>query len=113
MRKEPRDASVRCLEREREDGNVEYKLRLKDPAEGNPYRIQQLITQMKYRLSEGGAECFYFVGVEDDGYPRGLEECDLRRSMATLRHMADALGAEVALVRTLPGAGGRTCALAR
>lgn len=39
-KKEGRQADLHCLEREREDGNVEYKLRLKDP---NPSRLQQLV----------------------------------------------------------------------
>lgn len=37
---EPRDASLKWLPRESEDGNVEYKLRLKDPS---PARLQQLV----------------------------------------------------------------------
>jgi hypothetical protein len=43
LQKEPRDPNVQCLGHEIEDGNVEYKLRLKDHSEGNPYRIQQLV----------------------------------------------------------------------
>jgi hypothetical protein len=43
LRKEPRDPNVKCLSRESDEGNVEYKLKLKDPDTGNPYRIQQLV----------------------------------------------------------------------
>ena len=35
---------------EREQGNVEYKLKLINPS---PNRLQQLVTQMKWRLEEG------------------------------------------------------------
>ncbi|KAK9803002.1 hypothetical protein WJX73_009078 [Symbiochloris irregularis] len=52
-----------------DEGCVEYKLRIKDP---NPLRFQQLVTQMKYRLSEGNGTCFYYIGVEDSGCPRDL-----------------------------------------
>jgi hypothetical protein len=108
------------------------------------------ITQMKFRLSEGRGECFYYIGrsitpcfvtvrfqtlthrhdtcvhvdiqpasptepgavlaptftnpmryhllhrvagVEDDGYPRGLNDADLEGSLATVRLMAKPLGA--------------------
>jgi hypothetical protein len=70
-----------------DEGNVEYKYRIKDP---HPGRLQQLvgarsgwctrcacggcfaqhssgrplqITQMKFRLSEGRGECFYYIGA--------------------------------------------------
>ena len=43
LRKEPRDPSMRCLSRENDEGNVEYKWRLKDAHAGNPYRLQQLV----------------------------------------------------------------------
>ncbi|KAK9868437.1 hypothetical protein WJX84_008279 [Apatococcus fuscideae] len=49
---------------EDDDGNVEYKLRLKNPS---PVRFQQLVTQLKFRLSEGSGECYYYLGVQDDG----------------------------------------------
>ena len=55
--------SLEWLEPESDEGNVEYKLRLKDPS---TMRFQQLVTQMKFRLSEGNGECFYCVGTEFD-----------------------------------------------
>jgi hypothetical protein len=68
---------------------------------------------MKFRLAEGSGEAFYYLGVEDDGYPKGLEDEDLQKSINTLHHMARALGATVGLVRKIPGTNGRTCALMR
>lgn len=122
------------------------------------------ITQMKFRLSEGRGECFYYIGrsitpyhsqflarpcqtlvgwqytrvhvnihrcsptasqaqcrtrrsqrialianacfcllgsgVEDDGYPRGLNDTDLEGSMATVRLMAKTLGATAELLES-------------
>jgi hypothetical protein len=52
-------AHLDWLEPESDEGNVEYKLRLKDPS---TMRFQQLVTQMKFRLSEGNGECFYYLG---------------------------------------------------
>lgn len=46
---------------------------------------------MKFRLSEGGGECFYYLGVEDDGYPRGLQHEELQESMAIIHRMAASL----------------------
>lgn len=42
------------------------------------------ITQMNFRLSEGAGECFYYVGIEDAGYPRGLSDNDMRLSLNNL-----------------------------
>lgn len=58
-------AHLDWLEPESDEGNVEYKLRLKDPS---TMRFQQLVTQMKFRLSEGNGECFYYLGM----HPRCL-----------------------------------------
>lgn len=52
---------------------------------------QQQTTQMKFRLSEGSGECFYYLGVEDDGYPRGLEPQELQDSIAVIHRMAKSL----------------------
>ncbi|KXZ52069.1 hypothetical protein GPECTOR_10g1092 [Gonium pectorale] len=110
LKREPRDHSVTCLEQEDGEGNIEYKLRIKDP---HPVRLQQLITQMKYRLSEGNGECFYYIGIEDNGYPKGLDPADLEGSIATLGRMASYLGAAAALLHYIPAAWGRRAALLR
>jgi hypothetical protein len=57
-------AAAVFLERESDEGNVEYKLKLLKPS---PQRLVQLVTQLKYRLEEGGGEARYFIGVSDDG----------------------------------------------
>lgn len=48
--------------REHDDGNVEYKLLLKDWAPDSS-RFQQLVSQLQFRLSEGNGECFYYIGA--------------------------------------------------
>lgn len=50
-----------------EEGNVEYKLKLIDPT---PERFQQLVSQLKWRLTEGQGEALYEIGVEDNGFPK-------------------------------------------
>eukprot|EP00798_Chlamydomonas_sp_ICE-L_P007098 gene7098-201_t len=107
--KEPRDPNLACVAAESHDGNVEYKLQIQPP---NAARFQQLTTQMNFRLSEGNGECYYAVGVEDDGYPKGLEEHQLESSLRVLRLMAHSLTAHVYVVKDIVGANGRRCVLA-
>lgn len=57
--------ALEWLPPENDFGNVEYKLRLKQPLPG--LRFQQLVTQLNYRLSEGAGECFYCVGAALSG----------------------------------------------
>jgi small GTP-binding protein len=59
------------MEPELEDGNIEYKLKLLDIS---TKRIERLTTQMRYRCDEGGGECIYNLGVEDDGTMTGLTQ---------------------------------------
>ena len=46
-KKEVRDPSVQCLRPEDEEGNVEYKYKIKDP---NPVRLQQLVGRSRCPL---------------------------------------------------------------
>ena len=54
-----------------------------------------------------------YPGVEDNGYPKGLEPHDLEGSIATLHNMAASLGATATLLQYIPGAWGRRAALLR
>lgn len=105
-------AGAQAFPAENDEGNVEYKLRLKEP-NCSPVRFQQLVTQMKYRLAEGNGECFYFIGVEDDGYPRGLIQTDMDISLATLRAMSEEVHAATTLLRKAAGTRKRQCAIVR
>ena len=55
-------------------GNIEYKLKLINPSDD---RVDQLTTQMKFRLAEGFGEAYYRIGVEDNGKPTGLAREDM------------------------------------
>lgn len=46
---------------EADDGNVEYKLQLLSPS---PARFARLVTQMKWRLLEGGGQAYYELGMQ-------------------------------------------------
>ncbi|KAI8332210.1 P-loop containing nucleoside triphosphate hydrolase protein [Chlamydoabsidia padenii] len=79
-------------------GNIEYKFKLVDPSE---VRMEHLITQLKWRLTEGKGQALYELGVNDDGTLTGLSDQDMSATLDTLRRMAEALNAEVSIVREL------------
>ncbi|CAG5136735.1 unnamed protein product [Candidula unifasciata] len=81
---------------EEEEGNIEYKLKLVNPSE---FRMEHLVTQMKWRLEEGHGEAIYEIGVEDSGFLAGLSDTELEASLSTLHRMADRLGASLEILR--------------
>nr|XP_039254255.1 GTP-binding protein 2-like [Styela clava] len=81
---------------EEEEGNVEYKLKLLNPT---AFRIEHLITQMKWRLQEGQGEAIYKIGVEDNGICAGLTSDEMKQTMETLNQMASRLGADLSVLR--------------
>ncbi|KAG8942668.1 hypothetical protein FRC04_003569 [Tulasnella sp. 424] len=81
-----------------EEGNVEYKLKLIAPT---PARFTRLVTQLKYRLLEGGGQALYEIGVSDSGELVGLSRKDLEASLDTLDKMAGELGATVVVLKEI------------
>lgn len=87
-----------------EEGNIEFKLKLVDPS---PERLEHLTSQLKWRLTEGQGEAFYEIGVEDNGFPKGLAPVELEKSMDTLHKMAKNLQAECFLICLRDGKEGK------
>lgn len=85
----PQDMPLQ-LPPEVEEGNIEYKRKLVNPS---PNRFEHLVTQMKWRLNEGGGEAIYRLGVDDDGRISGLDTKELAYSLNTLQRMAKRLNA--------------------
>jgi hypothetical protein len=83
---------------ENDDGNVEYKLQLLSPS---PARFARLVTQMKWRLLEGGGQAYYELGVADSGALVGLPRKQLEESLETLEMMAGEIGASVIVVKEI------------
>ncbi|KAF5366160.1 hypothetical protein D9758_005775 [Tetrapyrgos nigripes] len=77
-------------------GNVEYKLQLLSPSTS---RFTRLVTQLKWRLLEGGGQAYYELGVSDSGLLVGLSRDDLETSLETLEMMAGEIGASVIVVK--------------
>lgn len=73
------------MEPELSDGNIEYKLKLVDKTD---CRIQRLSSQMKYRCDEGYGECFYNLGVMDNGEMVGISEKEYEETIHTLSKAA-------------------------
>ncbi|KAG6841067.1 hypothetical protein C0991_002157 [Blastosporella zonata] len=83
---------------ENDDGNVEYKLQLLSPS---PARFARLVTQLKWRLLEGGGQAYYELGVADSGALVGLPRAELEQSLETLEMMAGEIGASVIVVKEI------------
>ncbi|KAK0196654.1 hypothetical protein F5146DRAFT_1012382 [Armillaria mellea] len=83
---------------EADDGNVEYKLQLLSPS---PARFARLVTQLKWRLLEGGGQAYYELGVADSGALVGLPRADLEQTLETLEMMAGEIGASVIVVKEI------------
>jgi len=79
-------------------GNVEYKLHLINPSST---RFARLVTQMKWRLLEGGGQATYELGVADSGTLVGLVPNDLRATLDTLHAMAAEIGARVIISKEI------------
>ena len=79
-------------------GNVEYKLHLLSPS---PSRFTHLVTQLKWRLLEGGGQAYYELGVTDSGVLVGLARPEMEATLSTLEEMAGEIGASVIVVKEI------------
>ena len=73
------------LDPECDTGNLEYKLHL---CGLDSEKLQTRATQLRYRVNEGGGECFYYVGVKDDGQAVGITKEEYNESCENLRQIA-------------------------
>lgn len=74
------------MESEKEEGNIEYKRSIIDKDER---RLENLSTQMKFRVNEGNGEAFYYIGVEDDGKFTGITSDEYDKTFQNLKKIAD------------------------
>lgn len=94
---------------EDDDGDTEYKLKLVDTSRE---RIQQLTSQMKFRVKEGHGEAFYKIGYEDNGNPLGLSKVDMEQSLNSLCHISNELRVELVVQKILRGNAGMVAEIA-
>lgn len=76
---------------------MEYKLKLSP----SPERLTRLITQLKWRLLEGGGQALYEIGVGDKGQLVGLPRREMDGSLDALERMAGELGATVVILKEI------------
>ncbi len=81
---------------EREEGNVEYKLKISPSDED---RIERLATQLNYRLKEGGGEAFYEIGISDNGEPVGISEEEAKKTFEAMNEIVKRIGATYMIIR--------------
>ncbi|BBD72838.1 hypothetical protein HS1genome_1227 [Sulfodiicoccus acidiphilus] len=62
-------------------------------------RLQELATQMRFRLEEGGGEAFYILGVADSGDVVGISDDELRDTVEVLSRAAELVRARIAYTR--------------
>lgn len=72
------------IEPEQSDGNKEYKLKLVD---NRSFKIDQWVSQMRYRITEGNGECIYYLGVTDDGEQIGMDNSEYKQTMDILNQI--------------------------
>lgn len=100
------DSSLR-IAAEPFEGNVEYKYKIVGKS---TQRYEQLVTQLKWRLTEGDGQCLYELGVKDDGTAVGLSESDYKQSLGTLQRMATDLNCTTQITHEARGTtGGKVC----
>ena len=81
-------------------GNVEYKLKL---CNVDLERIVGLTTQMNNRLGEGDGECYYYIGVEDNGNALGISKEELEISLSVINTIAINLGCTTKIQKLIEG----------
>lgn len=101
--------TAKTIKEEDDDGDTEYKLKLIDTSRE---RIQQLTSQMKFRVKEGNGEAFYKIGYEDNGNPLGLESSDFKQSLNSLCHISSELRLELVVLKVLRGKTGLVAEIA-
>ena len=73
---------------ENECGCAEYKYKFdKTKLIKTPKRLEQLQTQLLYRMNEGCGHCIYFIGVCDDGEIKGITFEEITYSESVLLEM--------------------------
>jgi GTPase len=90
------DRQMNPLKKENDLGNVEYKWKLMNL---NPLKKEKILTQMKHRLFEGNGKAQYFLGIMDDGTPRGLDEHKLNLSLITVLEIITKLEGKIDKIR--------------
>lgn len=78
--------SLLTFDPEDDEGDTEYKRMLIGKSKD---RIDELDTQMRYRMEQGNGQCTYVIGIDDDGTPFGLNEEQYIETRKTLEKICE------------------------
>ena len=87
----------KTFEPEEEEGNIEYKRYISTLSKK---RFSQLLSQMKWRLSEGEGKAIYYIGVNDDGSFYKLTDEKRNTSISNITKLSELANAEIIINQT-------------
>ena len=79
-----------------ESGNKEYKWKIDTEC---VERLNELASQMKWRLNEGDGVAYYYLGVEDDGTTSGISLKLFKKSMENIKKICKLIDVKVSNVK--------------
>ena len=85
------------MQPELEEGNIEYKLKLTNK---DDIRINELVSQMRYRCDQGNGECIYNIGVNNEGGFEGITEEEYIETIKNINLIAGKNNYYVSLLST-------------
>ena len=91
---------------ENEIDNREYKRNLVCIKKNEIKFFNKRATQMKYRLILGNGKAIYILGIEDDGFNKGISNIDLIKSINNLLEISKIINATVDNIRIYDGIDG-------
>jgi GTPase len=65
---------------------------------------------MTWRIAEGKGMCYYYIGITDDGIPRGISRKYMEKSIKNLGKITNYLGFNYEIVYLKKGISGGFCA---
>lgn len=86
------------LSKEIEEGNIEYKRYLINLDKD---RLNQLVTQMNWRLNEGNNVAIYYLGVDDDGSPYNMTSMEKEESIDNINKIVSMNSSEIIMMETI------------
>tara|TARA_B100000768_G_C11274659_1_gene375283 strand:- start:1503 stop:2519 length:1017 start_codon:yes stop_codon:yes gene_type:complete len=79
-------------------GNIEYKQSIINKDNN---RLQELATQLNFRLNEGNGISTYFLGVNDNGSISNISLLVMQKSLSNLRYICNIAKAKITNIKTL------------
>jgi len=86
------------LSKEVEEGNIEYKRYLVNLDKD---RLNQLVTQMNWRLNEGNNTAIYYLGVNDDGSPYNMTNIERGESIDNINKIVSMNSSEIITMESI------------